>query len=83
MIIDSLDIIISFSKRHPNETIRNIIRYDSGYLKDLFILNESICFSEQCLDEICRLTKGFRDNWETPKCQSLSIFYKLKSYGTP
>ena len=83
MIIDSLDIIIPFSKRHPNETIRNIIRYDSGYLKDLFIHNESICFSEDCLVEICRLTKGFRDNWETSKNPSVSIFDKLKSYGTP
>lgn len=83
MIIDSLDISIPFSRRHPNETIRDIIRYDSGYLKDLFFKNDSITFSSQCLAEIQKLTAGHRDNWEKPKEQTISVFNQLKSYKTP
>ena len=49
MILE-IDDIIPFSKRHKNETIRQIVRYDSGYLKDLFLKDESICFSE----DFCR-----------------------------
>ena len=83
MIITSLDVCIPFSQRHPNETIRIIIRYDSGYLKDLFLKNKEICFTEDCLSELCRLTRGFHDNWEKPINPTSSIFYQVKSYRTP
>ena len=82
-MINSIDEKISFSRRHPNETIREIIRYDSGYLKDLFLKNERIVFSPKCLSEIQRLTKGHKDNWEKPTKQTSSIFGQLKPYSSP
>lgn len=83
MIIDSIDISIPFSRRHANETIRNIIRYDSGYLKDLFLKDNRIVFSEECLSEIIRLTKGHKDNWEKPISPTSNVFNSQKSYATP
>ncbi len=83
MYIESIDIKIPFSKRHPNETIRQIIRYDSGYIKDLFLKNEEIIFSDSCFDELKRLTLGHMDNWVSPKQESTNIFSHLKSYATP
>lgn len=83
MVIKYIDDIIPFSKRHAGETIREIIRYDSGYLKDLFLKDESLCFSPECFKEICRLTKDHKDNWETPNKPGMSVFSKLKSYGVP
>lgn len=62
MLVSSLDIRIPFSKRHPNETIREILRYDSGYIKDLLLKNEHFVFSLECLQEVKILTKGHRDN---------------------
>ena len=82
-MINSIDEKIAFSQRHPNETIREILRYDSGYLKDLFIKNENLCFSRECFDEICRLTTGHKDNWEKPKDETLPFFSRLKTYASP
>lgn len=79
--ISSLDAKIAISKRHPNETIREILRYDSGYLKDLFIKDTRIVFSSDCLAEIKRLTSGHKDNWETPK--EGDLFSRLKTYASP
>ena len=62
-MIYELDDIILCSKRHSNETIRQIIRYDSGYLKDLMLKNDEVIFSEKCFEELKRLTKGHKDNW--------------------
>lgn len=81
MILE-IDDIIPFSKRHKNETIRQIVRYDSGYLKDLFLKDESICFSEDCYNELIRLTQNHNDNWEMGSDTS-NIFTQLKSYATP
>lgn len=78
----NLDDVIEFSKRHPNETIRQIIRYDSGYLKDLFIKDERVVFSEDCFKELCRLTQGHKDNWEDPK-EAVGFFPSLKFYKSP
>lgn len=83
MVIKYVDDVIPFSKRHTGETIREIIRYDSGYLKDLFLKDERLCFSDECFKEICRLTKGHKDNWETPSKPGLSTFSKLKTFGVP
>lgn len=83
MLIDSLDICIPFSRRHSNETIRQIIRYDSGYLKDLFLNNKTLVFSKTCLFDLQRLTKGHFDNWENPSVHSKNIFNDLKSYRSP
>lgn len=82
-MITSLDIKISFSKRHHNETIREIIRYDSGYLKDLFLKDDRIVFSPECFFEIKRLTAGHKDNWEKPQIKTSCIFDTLKPYATP
>lgn len=83
MILE-IDDIISFSRRHENETIREIVRYDSGYLKDLFWADKRLCFSEDCLKDLCRLTYGHKDNWEKTNPTSInSIFKCLKSYKTP
>lgn len=79
-MIFELDDIIPFSRRHKGETIRQIIRYDSGYLKDLFLKDERICFSSKCFDELTRLTKGHKDNWEKGNGNFLT---KLKPYGSP
>lgn len=83
-LISNIDTKIPFSKRHPNETIREILRYDSGYLKDLFYKDEDIVFTSECLAEICRLTAKHEDNWETPPAKlRLPTFSRLKTYGTP
>lgn len=81
-MVFEIDDVIPFSRRHPNEPIRLIIRYDSGYLKDLFNKDDRVCFSEECMKELCRLTKGHKDNWEPPTAKNLGIFASLKPYGT-
>lgn len=83
MTFSSVDEIIPFCRRHPGMTIREIIRYDSGYLKDLFINDDRVCFSDECFSDICRLTSGHKDNWEKPSHSTMSIFSQLKSYATP
>lgn len=80
-MIDSIDQIIPFSKRHKGETIREILKYDSGYLKDLFLKNQELVFSIECFEEICNLTRGHKENWEP--IEDGSIFSKLKPYGVP
>ena len=82
-MIYSIDEKISFSHKYPNETIRDIIRYDSGYLKDLFMKDDRMIFSQQCLLEIQRLTKGHKYNWEKPTTQTPIIFDSRKKYSTP
>ena len=82
-MVFEIDDVIPFSRRHPNEPIRLIIRYDSGYLKDLFNKDDRVCFSEECMKELCRLTKDHKDNWEPPTAKNLGIFASLKPYGTP
>jgi|GEM_PF-3146354 hypothetical protein len=78
-----IDDVIPFSKRHEGETIRQIIRYDSGYLKDLFVKDERVVFSEKCYSELKRLTKGFKDNWEKPPMKTGNFFQSLKAYRSP
>lgn len=83
-IISDIDSCIPFSKRHPDDTIREILRYDSGYLKDLFYKDDKIVFTEDCLAEICRLTAKHEDNWEMPPAKpGLSVFARLKTYKSP
>ena len=81
-MIYELDNTIGFSKRHIGETIRQIIRYDSGYLKDLFLKDNRLVFSASCFEELCRLTKGHKDNWE-PTSKTSNIFQQLKPYASP
>lgn len=82
-MIFELDDKIPFSKRHEGETIRQILRYDSGYLRDLMIRDNRVVFSVSCFSEIMRLTKSHYDNWEKPKNMKISILDKLKTYRSP
>ena len=83
-MIFEIDDIIPFSNRHKNETIRQIIRYDSGYLKDLMIKDCRVILSSNCFEEIKRLTKGHIDNWETPEnYNNRVVFNTLKHYKMP
>lgn len=83
-MIKSIDETIPFSRRYHNQTIRQIIRSDSGYLKDLFVKDERLFFSRECFAEICRLTKEHRDNWENPHFSNkYSVFSSLKTYAVP
>lgn len=78
-----IDTVIPFSRKYSGKTIREIIRFDSGYLKDLFKKDERLCFSEECFADICRLTAGHKDNWEKPSYPTSNIFHQIKPYGTP
>lgn len=82
-MIFEIDDIIPFVQRkeHVNHTIRQIIRYDSGYLKDLFLKDNRVCFSEKCLTELLQLTKGHFDNWVN--VGTSNIFNGIKSYKSP
>ncbi|MGM9841133.1 MAG: hypothetical protein ACI31D_02910 [Candidatus Limisoma sp.] len=79
-MIENIDEIIPFSKRHKNETVRQIIRADSGYLKDLFLNDSRLVFSPECFKEICRLTAGHKDNWEKPNHPTPLVFQQYKPY---
>lgn len=45
-MIHSIDEKLPFSRKHSDETIREILRYDSDYLKDLFLKNDNLCFNK-------------------------------------
>lgn len=79
----NIDDVIEFSKRHRGETIRQILRYDSGYLKDLFVKNDDFVLSDNCFQEILLLTKGAKDNWSKPQQKTSSIFSLCKPYRSP
>ncbi len=81
-MIHSLDQIIPFSRRHPNETVRQILQYDSGYVKDLFLKDSRLVFSEDCFNEICQITDGHKDEWVKPE-NCASFLDGLKRYAVP
>ena len=80
-MIFELDDKIPFSKRHKDETIRQILRYDSGYIKDLIMKNDEFALSEESFSEACRLTKGMYDNWEKPAGKTNTLD-SLKRYAS-
>lgn len=84
-MIFEIDDRIPFCRReeHKTHTIRQIIRYDSGYLKDIFEHDQRIIFSLECYEDLKRLTKGHRDNWEEPIKKTNLIFDALKHYRSP
>lgn len=82
-MIYNIDDEIRSRGRHRGETIREIARYDSGYIKDRIKKDKSFMISGQCFVELARITAGCRDNWEKPKSSVKNIFHALKSYGTP
>lgn len=82
-MIFELDDKIPFSKRHKDETIRQILRYDSGYLRDLMLKDDRMIFSNSCFCEMKKLTQKHYDNWENPHKMSENIFNDLKIYKSP
>lgn len=49
------------SWKYKNETVKEALIKDSGYIKDLILLNESFVLSEAALKEAMHMTKGFVD----------------------
>ena len=82
-MIFEIDDIIPFSRCHEGETIRQILRYDSGYIKDLLIKNDQFVLSDKCMQEVRILTRGFFDNWKRPVGKTTNIFHSLKPYTSP
>lgn len=79
-MIFEIDDIIPFSLKYPNKSIRQIVCIDSGYLKDLFVKNERLKFSDDCFREICRMTKGHN---ELIKRGDVGVFMTCKVYEIP
>ncbi|NLO71866.1 MAG: hypothetical protein GX102_13160 [Porphyromonadaceae bacterium] len=47
--------------KYQDETVKEVLMKDSGYIKDLILLNEKFAISESCFEEAKELTKGFTD----------------------
>lgn len=80
-MIFEIDDIIPFSKRHKNETIREIVASDSGYIRTLIEKNEDFALSQKAFEEVQEITKGHKDTWK-PK-HTGNIFDELKPYAVP
>lgn len=50
------------SWKYQEETVREVLKKDSGYVKDLILLNETFALSEDAFTEAMAMTKGFVDN---------------------
>ena len=70
-----IDDTIPFSKKHPNQSIREILATDSGYLRSLFEKNEQLVFSDSCFNMICKITNG--------QVSIPTLFMGSKVYGVP
>lgn len=81
-MVFEIDDIIPFSKRHKNETIRNIVVSDSGYIKTMIEKNEDFVLSEKAYEEVAKITKGHKDAWQ-PQKDTGNIFDELKTYAVP
>ena len=82
-MVYEIDDVIPFSRRHRGETIRQIVRYDSGYIKHLIVKRSDFIISSSCYDELAQLTNGHKDNWVRPIHQTSIIFNGLKTYASP
>lgn len=69
--------------KYKGETIEEVLKKDSGYIKDLIKLHPYFCLSEECMFEAQQITKGFYDKWVKPKQVSLNVFESLRVYGKP
>ena len=83
VMVYEIDDKIPFSKRHKEETIREIVRYDSGYIKDLILKNSDFAVSKACFEELAQLTNNHKDNWVKPCNNTSNIFNCLKKYASP
>ena len=71
------------SWKYKGETIEEVLRKDSGYIKDLIMLNPNFCLSEKGMSEAQELTKGFYDKWTKPEQPTNNIFDSLRVYREP
>lgn len=71
------------SWKYKGETIEEVLRKDSGYIKDLIMLNSNFCLSENGMREAQELTKGFYDKWAKPEQPTDNIFDSLRVYTKP
>ncbi len=63
--------------KYQGETIGDVLKKDSGYIKDLIRLHHSFCLSEECMAEAQKITKGFKDEWvkpQNPKTLNVKIY---------
>lgn len=70
------------SRRYIGETIGEVLRKDSGYIKDLIMKSDDFSLSDECMAEAIRITKGHRDTWTRPE-NPKDVFDGLKKYGVP
>ena len=68
--------------KYQGETIGDVLKKDSGYIKDLIRLHHSFCLSEECMAEAQKITKGFKDEWVKPQNPKTLLDY-AKPYGIP
>ncbi len=47
--------------KYKNETIKEALLKDSGYVKELILLNEKFVLSESAFEEAKQITRGFVD----------------------
>lgn len=66
--------------KYKGETIEEVLKKDSGYIKDLIKLHPSFCLSEECMVEALKITKGHYDKWVKPTHTSQNIFEDLRLY---
>lgn len=50
------------SWRYQEETVFDVLKKDSGYVKDLIMLNDKFALSESAYEAAKEITRGFTDN---------------------
>lgn len=71
------------SRKYKNKTIREVLKIDSGYIKDYLLRNKDFILSAECLLEAQKITKGNIDKaWVKPE-KAESIFDYFKPYRLP
>lgn len=47
--------------KYQEQSVKEVLLKDSGYIKDLILLNENFALSEAAFEEAMTITKGFAD----------------------
>lgn len=66
--------------KYKGETIKDVLKKDSGYIKDLIKKHKYFCLSEKCMLDAQEMTKGFYDKWTKPEKPTNNIFDSLRVY---
>lgn len=69
--------------KYKGETLEEVLKKDSGYIKDLIKLHPYFCLSEECMLKAQQITQGFYDKWVKPEQISLNVFESLRAYRNP